>query len=176
MNILGVDISTSTIGITILNEKKELIYWTYLKPRGNTLLQKVDSITNNIEELFKSYKIDKIICETPSISFNPGQSSAQVLAIILRFNGIIHYLLNLYSGLEINEIMASSARKRVTGRGTYPSGTAKIQIFKWLQKTYTIPESFPRKKMGKNKGEYANECYDICDAWIIALSSFYDYK
>lgn len=173
MYVLGVDISTSTIGIVILNEKKELIYYTYLKPKGDTLLQKIDSITKDIELIFTTYKIDKIICETPSISFNPGQSSAQVLATILRFNGIIHYLLNLFSGLNIQEIMASSARKKVTGRGTYPSGTAKREIFNWIKRTYTIPKNFPIKKMGKNKGDYANECYDICDAWVVALSSFY---
>ncbi len=68
--------------------------------------------------------------------------------------------------------MASSARKRVTGCGKYPSGTAKQAIYNFLQLKYKdkFPTDFPAISKGKNKGNPAQEVYDICDAWIIALS------
>ncbi len=171
MNILGVDISTTTIGIAIVNENEKLLYYEYMKPKGNNFIEKADSVSLLIQNLFQKHEIDKVIIETPNVRFSPGKSSAQTIATILRFNGIITYILNLYSKTPSQEIFVTTARKKVTGRGMFPAGTAKKEVYLFLENKYKkqFPE-FEKHKKGKEIGLPIKEAYDVCDAWILALN------
>jgi hypothetical protein len=174
MNVLGLDISTTTIGITILNEKGSLVLIDYVKPVGNILFEKIDSATNQLNEKLKYFTIDKIYAEQPNVMFSKGLSSAQVLGTILRFNGAILFTvckkLNI---LNINEAMAISMRKKIIGIGRFPKGTnTKEEIFNWVQKYLNSSQqkvNWPLVEKGKNKGKFKPECYDMCDSFITAL-------
>ena len=170
MNILGVDISTTTIGLTILDENKNLILIDYIKPTGNTLFEKVDSAINQLNEKLKNFTVDKIYAEQPNVMFSKGLSSAQVLGTILRFNGsFLFTCCKKFNKLPI-EVMASSARKSIIGIGRYPKGVnAKEEVFKWINSNFKSSFNWPLKDKGKKKGTIIPECYDMCDSLIIAL-------
>ncbi len=148
-----------------------MLYYKYLKPKGDNFIDKINSIKEEFYQIFNDNKIDKVICEEPSKSFKQGMSSAQVITTIFRFNGIIHYLISTIHSIPL-EILASTARKKVLGRGTFPSGTAKIEVYNFLKNKYKdkFPKDLPTISKGKNKGQPSQEVYDICDAWIVALS------
>lgn len=154
-----------------MNSEQELLYYNYLKPKGDNFIEKINSIREELKSIIENNKIDKIICEEPSKSFKQGMSSAQVITTIFRFNGIIHFLLSIYNSIP-TEIPATTARKKILGRGTFPSGTAKIEVYNFLKLKYKdkFPTDFPVLSKGKNKGQPTQEVYDVCDAWIVALS------
>lgn len=171
MHLLGVDISTTTIGLTILNEKKELVLIDYIKPNGNTFLEKALSVEQQFQEKIK-IPIDKIAAEQPSMMFKQGKSSAQIIATILRFNGIVHFILYKLYNIYPQEMAASTARKLTTGVGIYKKPlNAKEECFKWLEKNVQMPSSWPVKKQGQNKGQLADEAFDMSDSYIIALAA-----
>ena len=47
---LGLDVSTSCIGISIFDENEKLMSLNYIKLKGDTLFDKVDEFTNFMEE------------------------------------------------------------------------------------------------------------------------------
>jgi hypothetical protein len=164
MNILGLDISSSTIGFTVLNEKECLIC-NYVKPKGNNIWEKVESVEDTLFNL-RVLKIDAIYVEQPNIMFSKGFSSAQVLSIILRFNGAI--LFTLYKNFNIlpHEVMASSARKKVMGVGRFKSD-AKQHVWDWVNKDIGN-QPWPKIDKGKNIGKLKEEAFDMSDSYIIA--------
>lgn len=95
--IMGLDISTKTVGLTIAtwDEKSEMpniLIVTHLRPRHianakndtEKLFMKSDIICKNLAEYVK-YGITDIIIEEPQI----GTNNARTAASLLRFNGMI---------------------------------------------------------------------------------------
>ncbi len=165
MNILGLDISTTAIGICILNEK-EILLLDYVKPFGSDFLKKLDSSSSELINKLKPFKIDYIYAEKPNIMFSKGLSRAQVIAVVLRFNGALLFTLYREFNVLPKEVMASSARKKVIGKGKFQD--AKKAVFDYVYSIVGDSINWPKKERGQNKGKFANECFDIADAYIIA--------
>jgi hypothetical protein len=93
--ILGLDISTSITGVSIMDRHGELIYckaWRTDK-KGLSFYQKLDIIRDNICFLKSQYPIEKIYVEEPLGMFAAGRSSAQIISKIQRFNGVACWVL-----------------------------------------------------------------------------------
>lgn len=163
MNVLGLDISTTTIGVTVLNENG-VVLAIYLKPEGETVFEKVASALHQFDSSVK-IPIDYVYAEAPNIMFAKGMSTAQTIAKILRFNGA--FLFTLYRRLNILpiEVMAVSARKRVIGIGRFKE-KPKEAVFEWVKNNTDIV--WPTMKKGKHQGEYSPECFDIADSYIVS--------
>jgi len=165
LNILGIDCSTTTIGICVLNEK-EILLLDYVKPLGNNFLEKVNSASSELINKLESFQIDSIYTEQPNIMFSKGLSRAQVIAVVLRFNGALLFTLYREFNVLPKEVMASSARKKVIGKGKFQD--AKKAVFDYVYSIVGDSINWPKKERGQNKGKFANECFDIADAYIIA--------
>jgi len=167
MTVLGCDISTTTIGISIISDNK-LILIDYIKPEGENFIEKIESAKKQFLEKV-TISIDKIITEKPNIQFKSGFSSAQILATILRFNGTVLYFLFQNFKIIPIEAMATTMRKRVIGIGRYPTGTdTKEEILKFVCNQEPQISNWPLVERGKNKGQLAKECYDMADSYICA--------
>lgn len=93
--VLGLDVSTKTIGVALFKETGELVLLKHvtpkLKPIPETkieeLFQKVDLFKDGILTDFKlkGYNINKIIIEEPLLRSN----NVNTIATLLRFNGMI---------------------------------------------------------------------------------------
>jgi len=166
VNILGLDISTTTIGVCILNEKSEILLMTYVKPSGNNFLEKLDFASSELFNKLKSFQIDCIYTEQSNIMFSKGLSRAQVIATVLRFNGALLFALYKEFNILPKEVMASSARKKVIGKGKFID--AKKAVFDHVYSIVKDSIDWPKKERGQNKGKFANECFDMADAYIVA--------
>jgi Holliday junction resolvasome RuvABC endonuclease subunit len=115
--ILGLDISTSITGVTVLDKNSNLLYnefWdTRNKNKFPSLYSKADLITNKLIEIKKRFKIDKIGVEQSLHTFRSGFSSAQTLSKLSRFNGMICLVCYQTFKIKPTLISASSARKSV---------------------------------------------------------------
>ena len=115
MNILGLDISTSITGVTIVDDSGKILYCESIDTRNKnhfpTLLHKAEHIKSELENLKHQYSINHIFVEESLQSFRSGFSSAKTLSTLSKINGIISYL-----AYDIFDIMplylsATSARK-----------------------------------------------------------------
>lgn len=184
--ILGLDISTSSTGICIVN-KDQLEYCAFFSPSGDDIFSKIESITCHLDELCKKYLIEKIYIEEPLIAMSQKfQTSAEVLKLLIRFNFAINY--HLYKTLNIKPIYVpfSSARRILTLKNINVSNDSLVKLTDVVHKDKILGcqhviNLFPSFKdkmfVGKNlysKGKHLglpkNCVFDCSDAVIIALA------
>lgn len=160
--ILGLDISTSCTGITLIDKNGAVLLNTYWKFKQVSMFKKLETVREEIKKLKKKYNIEKVCIEESLQSFRSGFSSAKTLSTLSKFNGTVSWL--IYEILEIEPvyISASTARKRC-GIKIEKSKRAKECVMehmitneKWFQVEY--------KKTGKIK----DHCYDMADSFVIA--------
>jgi len=113
--ILGLDVSTSITGATVLDENGVVLFceaWdTRNKNRFPSLFNKGRLIKNKLRELDDRFHIDKIYIEQSLQSFRSGFSSAKTLSTLSRFNGIVSWLCYEVFELQPEYVAATSARK-----------------------------------------------------------------
>ena len=168
--ILGLDISTSITGYTVLlNNGKiaDIGHWdTRNKKHFPSLFSKAHFIKKKLYELANHYPVEKIFIEPALNMFMMGKSSSHTIATLSKFNGIVSWLCDEVFGIEPEYIPAISARKKcgiIIKRGT----KAKEQVMNFLIDTEPdFPVEYGRT--GKPK----SYCYDQADSLIIARAGY----
>ena len=110
--IVGLDISTSITGITILDNTGKVVLcdaWDLRKYKGFFL--KVEKAKIFLEEIAQNQTIEKVFIEQSLQSFRSGFSSAQTLSTLARFNGTLSWLCYEMFSLEPEFVGATTARK-----------------------------------------------------------------
>ena len=178
---IGLDISTSIIGVCLLDKENSLINLE------NINLKKIKCIFSKSKETklyFESYlskynfEDDVIIfIEEAFQSFSSGFSSAKTLSQLNRFNGIVSYLSNqIFNSVPIY-INVNSARKSLQIKiNKKLSISTKEQVFQWVREDIDEKIIWPEKilKRGPNKGlvKFDESCYDMSDAYVICKAGF----
>ena len=179
IKFIGLDISTSIVGVSFLDKNGEMID---LKAVNLKKIKCIFDKSKAIKEsflLFKStFNIDenvKIFIEEPFQSFSKGFSSAKTLSQLNRFNGIVSYLsAEVFSCIPLY-INVNSARKTLQLKINKKSDlSTKDQVFNWVKNQ--VQFSWPEKilKSGPNKGlvKFHESCYDMSDAYVICKAGF----
>ena len=111
--ILGLDVSTSITGITILEKDGTLVYndsWDTRKYKS--FFEKVDYVEKKIIHLSKLYGgFERVFIEESLQTFRSGFSSAKTLSTLARFNGVVSWLVYRVLKTEPLYLAATSARK-----------------------------------------------------------------
>lgn len=113
---LGLDISTSTVGVCLLDRKTgKLLLLTHKKlAKFDNEYEKADNF--DIEDLGVSkdkYIVSRIFIEEAAKKFSPGFSSASTIMTLGRFNGIVSYMVYSCFGVKPIMINVRSARARL---------------------------------------------------------------
>ena len=131
--ILGLDISTSITGATLLDYNNNIILNDSIDLRKykNFFLK-----SEKVAEYFKSLsqEPDKIFIEQSLQSFRSGFSSAATLSTLSRFNGVVSWHAYKEWSLEPRYIAATSARK-LAGIKITKGTPAKKQVLQHLLDT-----------------------------------------
>jgi len=113
--ILGLDISTSITGITILDEKGEIILCEAIDTRNKnhfpTLFHKAQRVKDYLYDIRTQYSIRSIYIEKNLQTFRSGFSSAKTLSTLASFNGIVSWFCYEIFDMQPEYLSASSARK-----------------------------------------------------------------
>ena len=113
--ILGLDISTSITGATVLDDVGKVLYCESWDMRNKNHFPspfiKADFVKNSLLDLTIKFRIEHIFVEQSLQAFRPGFSSAKTLLTLARFNGIVSYICLDVVGVEPEYISASTARK-----------------------------------------------------------------
>jgi hypothetical protein len=168
--LLGLDISTSITGATVLDKDNNIVFceaWdTRNKNHFPTLYHKADFIKNKLKELDKRFDVCYIYIEQSLQSFRSGFSSAKTLSTLSRFNGIVSWTCWDIYKVEPQMLAASSARK-TAGVPIKRGDNAKEKVLNFLL------DNEPEFDIMYTKyGNPKPESYDRADSIIIARAGY----
>ena len=109
--ILGLDVSTSITGATLLDENGEIIYneaWDTRKYKN--FFRKAEEIDAKMALL--PVAPTRVYIEQSLQSFRSGFSSARTLSTLSRFNGVVSWICYRRYAIEPEYLAATSARKQ----------------------------------------------------------------
>ena len=111
--ILGLDVSTSITGYTIVDNGKIILNGAWDTRKYKNFFDKVVHVKDGLDKIRKEYgtRITAVYIEQSLQSFRSGFSSAKTLSTLSRFNGIVSWLVFDKYGIQPEYIAATSARK-----------------------------------------------------------------
>ena len=183
ISYIGLDISTSIIGICFLDSNSDLVLLDNINlKKTKSMFNKSEIVKNRLIEYKNSLKFTKnikISIEEAFQSFSAGFSSAKTLSQLNRFNGIVSYLVYDVFSIEPLYINVNSARKNLQIKIDRKSKkSTKEQVFEWAKNNLNSEFNWPEKilKSGPNKGrvKFDESCYDMSDAFVICKALIFN--
>ena len=166
--ILGLDISTSITGITLLDDNGEVKVMNAIDTRKyKNFFQKAEAVKKVLTDLSNSYKVEEVFIEQSLQSFRSGFSSAKTLSTLSRFNGIVSWMCYSLWSLEPQYLAATSARK-LCGIKIPKGEKAKPVVLQYVldnEPTFVVEYT----KHGNPKPD----SFDRADSWVIAKAGFF---
>lgn len=165
--ILGLDVSTKTVGVTLALLDKEgglkILQVTHLRPKiptaikGTEALFKKSKIVSDELSKYKAYNVTDVIIEEPLV----GSNNSETVATLLRYNGMISQLIHYIFGVIPVFISSYDARKFAFPR------IMAIRKFNKKGEVYDISKI--RKCIEESKlvpfGEYPYDCAKKLILW-----------
>ena len=165
--ILGLDISTSITGYTILNDDGSVAECSFIDlKKVKDVFGKASLCQSVFAKLFAKYPIKKVYIEESLQMFSMGKSSAKTLATLTKFNGILSWIIFNDFLISPKHLPAISARKKagiILVKGVKGKECVMKHILTnetWFPIQYT--------KTGKIKPY----CYDMADSFVIAKAGY----
>lgn len=173
MRVLGLDISTSCVGFSLMESNDlslvQLGHWSLKKQIG--LNEKADHISERINELVSARLFDgPVWIEEPAMRFTLGMSSAQTIIMLASFNSIVSYIVHSRFKLTTHHVKPGEARRTcglsLTTKAKAGGASQKQQVYEQLTAPSGLLSAvpFPLTKTGKPKLEN----YDEADAYVVA--------
>ena len=107
--VLGLDISTSKVGLCIMDYKFNLLQTTLIKLNTKDELEdrciQLEKYINNL-----NYNIKDVYVESAFIAFSGGKTSAITMSKLQRFNGMVCYMLRKTTGIQPLSLSPAKAR------------------------------------------------------------------
>ena len=164
---LGLDISTSITGATVIDDNGNIVYceaWDTRKLKN--FFDKGAYIKSRLADIRIKFPITKIIIEQSLQMFRAGFSSAKTLTLLSKFNGVVSWLCYNTFGLEPEYVSASSARKQAGIK--IPRGSKAKEVVLEYVKNNISSFRYELTKAGNPKPG----TYDRSDSVILARCAF----
>jgi RNase H-fold protein (predicted Holliday junction resolvase) len=180
--LLGLDVSTKTIGIALFNNNGQLLELTHISPKAKPipeskteeLIKKADLFSDFISKYAKM-NIKHVLIEEPLLRSN----NVNTVGTLLRFNGMVTKICYDKLGVTPEYISTYEARKNAFPELMQPGATSKIVLFgsypKEIDKKRVIWEKVSKREPQINwlldkKGQLKKENFDMSDAYTVCLS------
>ena len=165
--ILGLDISTSITGATVIDNKGDVIVceaWDTRKYKN--FFEKAAYIRNKLVDTKIKFPITKIVIEQSLQMFRAGFSSAKTLTTLSKFNGAVSWMCYRVMGLEPEYVSATTARKNV-GISVKRGQKAKAVVMQF------VIDNEPQFDVQYTRhGNPRPECFERADSWVIAKAGY----
>jgi Holliday junction resolvasome RuvABC endonuclease subunit len=171
-NVLGLDISSSTIGWALLsfdNEEFLLKSYGHIKPppsKSGTLTHRIDSAYSDLKKLFVQIDPASVAIEAYANKFTSGRSNSRTIIVLSVFNEL-SALASLRSiGIEPSKYSVISIRSDMSKFFNKKIKT-KDDVFEH------VCEYFKNFELRHTRtGKIRKECYDEADAIAVAICHF----
>ena len=157
MIILGLDISTTTIGYSVLNDMDDRIGFLDIRKEA-TLFDKLDRFAAFFDLLDNEEKIDVVGIESPLQGFVHGRTNAKTKLVLCQFNILCQYVL-YKKGTKIELLNVTSARNSVCKHMNWPKIVGKEQK-KQIAERFINANVMPLPTDGKQK-------FDCIDGFVV---------
>ena len=172
--ILGLDISTSITGATILDEDGKVELNTSFDLRNKkyfpSLYEKGKHIDLMLNDFYWRHYFEHIYIEESLQAFRPGFSSAKTLMTLAKFNGIVSYVCQQRFGIEPQYIAASTARKMYGVKVPRGSKAKQVVLENVLDKEKGFVIEYTKN------GNPKPDTYDRADSLVIARAGYILWK
>ena len=162
--ILGLDISTSITGYTLIKEDKIILNGAWDTRKYKDFFEKVIHVKKGLEQIYSEYgeQITAVYIEQSLQSFRSGFSSAKTLSTLARFNGIVSWL--VFDQLQVKpEYIAATSARKLCGIKVPRGQKAKQVVLNFLvdnEPAFVLEYT--------RNGNPKPECYDKADSMVIA--------
>ena len=180
--LLGLDVSTKTIGVSLFNNKGELLELTHISPKAKPepkskteeLVKKADLFFNFIVK-YKKLNIKSVVIEEPLLRSN----NVNTVGTLLIFNGMVTKMCYDVLGVVPEYISTYDARKYAFPELMQPNTAGKPVLFggmpKDVDKKKVVWEKVNARQPEINwildkKGQLKKENFDMSDAYTVALA------
>lgn len=180
---IGLDISTSIIGVSIFKDSTFLCFKHIDLRKFKCYFHKADIVRSSfisIKDEIEIYtKNVEIFVEESLQSFRRGLSSAKTLMQLSRFNGVVSQIAYEVFQAKPCYINVNTAR-RTLGIKIDKKLTAdtKEQVLEWVDKdmgkSYKWPDKVITRGKNKNSVKLEKYCYDMADAYVICKAVLID--
>lgn len=167
--ILGLDISTSVIGIALVDPETKALVMTHALDLSkiDCFFEKVETAAAQLWEIRNNYKVEHVFVETALKRFVPGRSRADTLIKLAKMNGVVSFLAFDTFGVIPEYINPNTARS-LYGL-SFPRGTKgparKKMVVEWVIEKEKVSFKYEMARGGKN---YKKGTDDKADAVVIA--------
>ena len=165
--ILGLDVSTSKIGLSIIDLNENLIDCQTIKLKPNyTLEERCIVLEHYISSNYGiKYNIKKIYIEQPFMMFSGGKTTAMTMSKLQRFNGMVSFMIRKLFGFDAELIAANKARGAV-GLKIKRGENTKQKVIEWVKQRYPKDFIFELTRHGNPKPGTD----DKADAVVVGLA------
>jgi len=182
--LLGLDVSTKTIGVSLFDNKGQLLELTHISPKAKPvpdskteeLIKKADLYAEFIKKYAKmKTKIKHVVIEEPLLRSN----NVNTVGTLLRFNGMVTKITYDIIGVVPEYVSTYEARKNAFPELMQPGSNKKPVLFgaysKDTDKKMVIWEKVSErdpniKWLLDAKGALKKENFDMADAYTVCLS------
>lgn len=138
--ILGLDVSTSRIGISVIDYNSNLHRSEFVKLNSKDDLEtRCDNVKSYLKAKLSEYSLKEIFIESPFMMFSGGKTTAMTMAKLQRFNGMVCYMVRDLYGISATSIAANKARGLV-GLKIKRGENTKLKVIEWVKSEY--PNNF----------------------------------
>ena len=165
MVTIGLDISSSKVGIAVLDKNENIVLSEVIKFKTNTTLEdRAFKFERRMCEIEKAYVPLDIFIEQPALMFKGGKTTAQTMAKLQRFNGMCSYI--VYKVYDMMPILINprSARSKLNIKVPRGQNPKKI-IIEWVENKYK--EQFEYNMTRHGNPQPGTD--DRADAIVVAL-------
>jgi Holliday junction resolvasome RuvABC endonuclease subunit len=176
--ILGLDASTKTIGLSIIDEIDGYMTLSHLEhfhpPKDGDIFERLAIVRKFIIDKIDEFKPTDIALED-IILFMKNKSSAQTIRALAILNRTVGLAIYNYTGKSPNLLSVMKVRHAIKLTNVFPSKddipelVAKILNIKF---PYILDKdgSYAVHKRGKNKGKYIEQNFDRADSIAVAIA------
>jgi len=180
--LLGLDVSTKTIGISLFNNKGELLELTHISPKAKPepktkteeLVKKADLFFDFIQK-YKNLGIKYVVIEEPLLRSN----NVNTVGTLLRFNGMVTKICYDVLGVVPEYVSTYEARKNAFPSLMQANSSGKLVLFgglpKDVDKKKIVWDLVSKREPEINwlldkKGQLKKENFDMSDAYTVMLA------
>lgn len=164
---LGLDISTSITGFTLLGNSGDVLLCDYINLKKlSNMFDKAKTVEYKLQEIFSNNKIEQVWIEESLQMFSSGMSSAKTLATLTKFNGIISWIAWDKFGITPEYIAAVSARKEI-GLTVSKGKRGKDVVMQHMLDN----EPWFEVEYGRT-GKVRPHFYDMADSFVVAKAGY----
>ncbi len=164
--ILGLDISTSVVGVALFDENKchELSYIKF--KTGTNLFIKLDEFISFFENKYTNIDFTDIYIEEPLKKFKGKFSNADTIQKLTQMNSMISGFLYRKYKIEPDYFNVNTARKIVFPKLEIPQSHPNKKYLIWNEVMQAEPAI--NWKYSSRTHKLMDENFDMCDAWVVA--------